>query len=146
MYNKRWFKVLAAVVLLASVAFAASPSGAAASFLASNSSNCEAALRQGVGNVMPSQLSDREMCFLVRQIQAGPSYMVAGAQAAGTARLAAPVLPGPEAGWQDAGAARFAALLPAAGWQDAGAARPSAALAAPGYYFRFPTHIEGHGQ
>jgi hypothetical protein len=129
MYNKRWFKVLVAVVLLASVAFAASPSGAAASLLAVGS-NCAAALRQGVGTVMPSQLSDREMCYLVRGIQGGPSSTVAVSPAAGVARLAAPV-------------------LPEAGWQDAGAARPSAAPVAPaaaGYYFRFPTHVEGHGQ
>jgi len=116
MYNKRWFKVLAAFVLLASVAFTWGPQGAAVP--ASALSNCAAALRQGYGTVMPSQLSDREICYRLEQIQ-GSSPSVTSAS------------------WSDANASRRSPGLaaPAIGLQDA-----------PDYTFRVKTHVEGHGQ
>ncbi len=114
MYNKRWFKVLVASVLLASVAFTGSPKGAAAAVSAS--SNCEAALRQGYGTVMPSQLSDREICYRLPQIQGSPSSTVVSVPAASVTRP-------------------FGLAAPAAGSQDV-----------PDYIFRIKTHVEGNGQ
>ncbi len=114
MYNKRWFKVLAAFVLLASVAFTWSPKGA--DVPVSASSNCEAALRRGVGTVMPSQLSDREICYLLNQIQGSPSSTTVSLPATGVTRPAG-------------------LAAPAIGLQDP-----------PGYTFQVKTHVEGNGQ
>jgi hypothetical protein len=116
MYYKRWFKVLVASVLLASVAFTVSPKVADVSVSAA--SICAAALRQGIGNVMPSQLSDRELCYRLQQIQGS------------TASMTVMTVSSP-----DASAIRSPGLAaPAAGMQ-----------AAPDYTFRVTTHVEGHG-
>jgi hypothetical protein len=113
MYNKRWFKVLVACVLLASVAFTGSPPGVEAP--ASSFSNCAAALRQGFGTVMPSQLSDREICYRLGQIQGLPSSATVNLPSGGITRPAGLAAPATDL------------------------------QAAPGYTFRVKTHAEGHG-
>jgi hypothetical protein len=113
MYNKRWFKVLVACVLLASVAFTGSPQGV--NVPASAASNCAAALRQGFGTVMPSQLSDREICYRLEQIQGSPSSATVNLPSGGITRPAG-------------------LAAPATGLQ-----------AASDYTFRVTTHVEGHG-
>jgi hypothetical protein len=114
MYNVRWFKVLVASVLLASLALVVSPKVADVSVSAS--SNCLAALRQGIGNVMPGQLSDREICYRLPQIQGSPSPFVA-MSSPGTSEIRNPGLAAPAAVVQNA----------------------------PDYTFRVKTHVEGHG-
>ncbi len=115
MYNKRWFKVLAVFVVLASVAFPGSPQAAAAPLIASGS-NCTAALRQGYGTVMPGQLSDREICYRLQQIQGWPTATTVNLPADSSAR--SPGLAAPAAGMENV----------------------------PDYFFRVTTHVEGHGQ
>ena len=147
MYNKNWFKVLAAFALLASVAFTVSPKGADAP--ASAISNCEAALRRGPGSVLPSGLSDREICYRLPQMQgSSPSAASSLAAVANSEGLTVNLWP-----WGDAGATR--PLAPAlasiaSGSMAAGGgfmASPAAGAAdAPGYTFRVKTHVEGHGQ
>jgi hypothetical protein len=113
MYDKRWFKVLVACVLLASVAFTVSPPRV--DVPASAFSNCAAALRQGFGTVMPSQLSDREICYRLGQIQGSPSSATVNLPGGGITRpagLAAPAI-GPRS--------------------------------VPDNTFRIKTHVEGHG-
>ena len=80
-YNKRWFKVLAAFVLLASVAFTGGPRGADGP--ASAFSNCQAAIRQGAGTALPSGLSDREICYRLPQMQGSSSSAASWLAASG---------------------------------------------------------------
>ena len=147
MYNKRWFKVLVASVLLASVAFTGSPKGAGVP--AGVFSNCEAALRQGVGTVLPSGLSDRELCYRLPQMQ-GSSSSAASLLAAIANRGGLPVNP---LTWGDAGATRPLAPVPASVASGSMAASggfmaspASVAADASDYTFRVKTHVEGNGQ
>ncbi len=149
MYNKRWFKVLAAFALLASVAFTVSPKGA--DVPTSAFSNCEAALRRGPGTVLPSGLSDREICYRLPQLQ-GSSSSAASLLAAianrggftvntptwgdaGAARPLAPALASVASGSMIAGggfmASPVASAAPTFEWGDAGAGRPVAAIPLP---------------
>ena len=146
MYNKRWFKVLAAFALLASVAFTVGPKGADVS--ASAVSNCQAALRQGAGTVLPSGLSDREICYRLPQLQGSPSSAV-NLSAAIANRGGFTVNPST---WGDAGATL--PLAPAFASAASGSmassggflASPATITAdAPDYTFRVQTHVEGHG-
>ncbi len=114
MYNTRWFKALAACVLLASVALTVSPVGAAFPLVAS--SNCEAAIRQGSGTVMPSQLSDRELCYVLKPIQGSPAAMTVSA--ADNSVVRQPGLAAPAASMPDRA----------------------------DYIFRITTHVAGNGQ
>jgi hypothetical protein len=128
MYTNRWFRFLVSCALLGSVLFASAatvvdiPSGAPNVTL----SNCQEAVRRGAGTVLPSGLSDREMCYRLTQIQASQSsaagLLAAIASRGGyTVNLAA-------ATWGDAGASRPLSLAQvAAQWRDAGAARLQAA-------------------
>jgi hypothetical protein len=138
-YNNRWFKGLATVALMGLVVFTSGAKAADVSSAASSPvlSNCQAALRQGAGTVMPSRLSDRELCYRLTQIQASGSS-AAGLLAAIASRGGFTVN---LASWGDAGAGRplnSAPLLFKAGswqdegartavWGDAGVARPLAA-------------------
>ena len=122
MYNNRWFKGLATVALLGLVVFTSGAKVADVRSAASGPafSNCQEALRQGVGNVMPSQLSDREMCYRLTQIQASGSS-AAGLLAAIAGRGGFTVN---LATWGDAGTGRsfnFASLSQPGSWQDEGA-------------------------
>ena len=148
MYNKRWFKVLAAFALLASVAFTVGPKGADVS--ASAVSNCQAALRQGAGTVLPSGLSDREICYRLPQMQ-GSSSSAASLLAAIANREGFTANPST---WADAGAIR-PFLAPAFASGASGSMTASGGfMASPGivapnapdYTFRVQTHVEGHGQ
>jgi hypothetical protein len=147
MYNKRWFKVLVASVLLASVAFTVNPPGAAVP--AGASSNCVAALRQGAGTVMPSGLSDREICYRLPQMQGSPSSAASLLAAiANRGRLTVNPLT-----WGDAGVTRSLAPALASGASGSTAvsggflASPApAAAGASDYIFRIKTHVEGNGQ
>ncbi len=133
MYNRRWFKVLAAFALLASVAFTVSPKGA--DVPASALSSCPAAIEQGVGNVLPSQLSDRELCRDLEQIQGSLAFSVGGWQDAGATRsLAAGRASVASSSMTTGGgfmASPVGSAVPTFEWGDAGAGRPVAAISLP---------------
>ena len=146
MYNKRWFKVLAASVLLASIVFAVGPRVADVSVSAA--SNCAAALRQGAGTVLPSGLSDREICYRLPQLQ-GSSSSAVNLSAAIANRGGFTVNPPT---WGDAGATRplapaFASAASGSMAASGGFLASPATIAAnaPDYTFRVTTHVEGHG-
>ena len=122
MYNNRWFKGLATVALLGLVVFTSGAKVADVSSAASSPtlSNCQEAVRQGAGTVLPSRLSDRELCYRLTQIQASPSTG-AGLLAAIASRGGFTVN---LASWGDAGAGRsFNSAFPVkpGSWQDEGA-------------------------
>ncbi len=129
MYNKRWFKWLAIIVLLGVVVFAgaATVAGVSSGAPSPTLSNCQEAIRHGSGTVLPGGLSDREICNRLPQME-GSSSSGAGLLAAIASRRRFTVnLPA----WGDAGASRPQAAAPyitsGDDWMDAGATRPQAA-------------------
>ena len=136
MYNSRWFKTLASFALLGLVVFTGGatvadiPAGGAPNVALSH---CLEGLRQETGSVLPSQLSDRNTCAQLEQVDSSLSSADRDAALAGhadfvlssVAPLAQPV------SWRDAGAASpLTAASATVVWGDAGAARPLAAAAA----------------
>jgi hypothetical protein len=128
MVNNRWFKLLVSFVLLGSVVFtsAATVADISSGVASPTLSNCQEAVRRGAGTVLPSGLSDRELCSRLLQLQ-GDQSSAAGLLAAianrggFTVNLAATT-------WGDAGASRPLSLAQAAAqWRDAGAIRLQAA-------------------
>ena len=123
MVNSRWFKMLISFALLGVIVStgAFTVADVSSGVPSPTLSNCQEALRHGPGTVLPNQLSDRELCYRLPQLQ-GSSSSSAGLLAAianrggFTVNLATT--------WGDVGAARpLAAAVAAAAWGDAGVSR-----------------------
>jgi hypothetical protein len=145
--NNRWLQLLVSFALLGSVVFtsAATVADISSRVASPTLSICQEAVRRGAGTVLPSGLSDRELCSRLPQLQ-GDQSSVAGLLAAiasqggftvnlattwGDAGASRPLsLAQTAAQWRDAGAIRLQAaeyITPGDDWMDAGATRLQAA-------------------